>query len=51
MGRFDVKSEEKVPSEANKRGKEFDVGNNVWREAFAGTSGVPNALQVKFGCG
>ena len=31
MGRFDVKSEEKAPSDANKRGKVFGGGNNVRR--------------------
>ena len=51
MGRFDVKSEEKTPPDANKRGKVFSGGNNVWREAFAGTSKALNALQVKFNCG
>ena len=51
MGRFDVKSEEKVLSDANKRGKGFDGGNNIRRKAFAGTSEALNALQVKFDCG
>ena len=46
-----MKSEEKTPSEVNKRGKGFGGGNNVWREAFAGTSEALNALQVKFDCG
>ena len=32
------------------RGKGFDSGNNVWREAFAGTNEALNALQVKFNC-
>ena len=50
MGRFDVKSEEKAPSNKNKRGKGFGGGNNVRREAFAGTSNALNALQVKFDC-
>ena len=50
MGRFGVKSEEKAPSDSNKRGKGFNGGNNVWREAFAGTSEALNALQVKFNC-
>ena len=44
MGRFDVKSEEKAPSEANKRGKGFSGRNNVWREASAGTREALNAL-------
>ena len=51
MGRFDVKNEEKTPSDANKRGKEFNGENNVQREAFAGSSMVLNTLQVKFDCG
>ena len=51
MGRFNVKSEEKTPSDANKIEKGFDGGNNVWREDFAGTSEALNALQVKFDCG
>ena len=51
MGRFDVKSKEKAPSDANKRGKGFGSGNNVRREAFAGTSEALNTLQVKFDCG
>ena len=51
MGRFDVKNEEKAPSDANKRGKGFGGGNNFWREAFCGTSEALNALQVKFDCG
>ena len=50
MGRFDVKSEEKTPSDANKRGKGFVGGNNIRREDFAGTSEALNALQVKFDC-
>ena len=50
MGRFNVKSEEKTPSDANKIEKGFDGGNNVWREAFAETSEALNALQVKFDC-
>ena len=50
MGRFDVKSEEKAPSDANKSGKRFGGGNNVWRKDFAGTSKALNALQVKFDC-
>ena len=51
MGIFDVKNEEKAPSDANKSGKVFGGGNNVSREAFAGTSKALNALQVKFDCG
>ena len=51
MGRFGVKNEEKAPSDANKKGKGFDGGNNVRREAFAGTSEAMNVLQVKFYCG
>ena len=50
MRRFDVRSEEKAPSDANKRGKGFGGRNNVWREAFDGTSEALNALQVKFYC-
>ena len=46
-----MKSEEKTPPDANKRGKGFGGGNNVWRESFAGTSKVLNLLQVKFDCG
>ena len=48
MGRFDVKNEEKAPSDASKRGKGFVRGNTVWREAFSGTSEALNALQIKF---
>ena len=48
MGRFNVKNEEKAPSDANKRGKGFGGGKNFWREDFAGTSEALNALQVKF---
>ena len=51
MGNFDVKSKENTPSDANKRGKVFGGGNNVWREAFSRTSEALNALQVKFNCG
>ena len=51
MGRLDVKSEEKAPSDANKRGKGFDGKNNVRRKAFSGTSEALNALQVKFNSG
>ena len=51
MGRFDVKSEEKTLSDANKRGKGFDSRNNVRREAFSRTSEALNVLQVKFNCG
>ena len=51
MGRFDVKSEENTPSDANKRGKGFGGGNNVQKEAFAGTSEALNALQVQLNCG
>ena len=46
-----MKSEEKTPSDANKRGKGFGGGNNVRREAFAGTREALNVLQVKFDCG
>ena len=46
-----MKSEDKTPSDGNKRGKGFDGGNNVRRETFAETSKLLNALQVKFGCG
>ena len=45
-----MKSEEKTLSDAKKNGKGFGDGNNVQREAFSGTSEVPNALQVKFDC-
>ena len=48
MGRFDVKNEEKAPSDTNKRGNRFSSGNTVRREGFAGTSEALNALQVKF---
>ena len=51
MGRFDVKSKEKTPSDANKRGKGFGGRNNVRREAFSGTRMALNAVQVKFDCG
>ena len=51
MGRFDVKSEVKAPSDENKRGKRFGGGNNVRREVFSGTSAALNALQIKFNCG
>ena len=51
MGNFDVRNEEKAPSDANKRGKGFVGGNNVRREAFAGTSEALNKLRVKFDCG
>ena len=51
MGSFDVKNEDKDPSDANKRGKGFGSGNTVRREYFAGTSEALNALQVKFYCG
>ena len=50
MGRFNVKNEEKAPTDENKRGKGFGGGNNVRREAFTGTSKALNALQVKFNC-
>ena len=46
-----MKSEEKTPSDVNKRGKVFGGGNNVRREAFYGTSEALNMLQVKFDCG
>ena len=48
MGRFDVKNEDKAPSDANKRGKVFGSGNTIWREDFDGTSEALNMLQVKF---
>ena len=48
---IDVKSEEKTPSDANKRGKGFGGRNNVRREYFSGTSKALNALQVKSDCG
>ena len=51
IGRFDVKNEEKTPSDANKRGKGFGSRNIIWREAFAGMSEALNALKVKFDCG
>ena len=43
MGRLDIKSEEKAPSDANKRGKGFGGGNNVRRKAFSSlfTSNLP----------
>ena len=46
-----MKSKEKTPLDANKRGKGFGGRNNVWREAFASTSDALNAVQVKFDCG
>ena len=48
MGRFDVRSKEKALSDAKKRGNGFGGVNNVWREAFAGTSKALNVLQLKF---
>ena len=51
MGSFDVKNEEKAPSDANRRGKGFGGRNNVRRESFAVTSKALNAMQVKFDCG
>ena len=48
--RFDVKSEEKAPSDANNRGEGFGSGKIIRREAFSGTSEALNALQVKFDC-
>ena len=51
IGRFDVKSEKKTPSDSKKRGKGFGGGNNVWRESFAKLSNALNVLQVKFDCG
>ena len=51
MGKFDVKSKDKTPSDANKREKGFGGGNNARREAFSGTGKVLNALQFKFDCG
>ena len=50
MGRFNVNNEEKVLSNAYKRGNGFGGRNNVFREAFVGTSKALNALQVKFDC-
>ena len=44
MGIFDVKNEEKAPLDAIKRGKGFGSGNNVRREALAGTSEALNVL-------
>ena len=46
-----MKSKEKTPSDANKRGKGFGGRNNIRREAFAGTREALNTLQVKFDCG
>ena len=51
MERFDVKNEERAPSDANKREKGFDSGNTVRREYFSGSSKSLKALQVKFDCG
>ena len=51
MGKFDVKNEEKPPSDANKKGRGFGSGNTVRSKYFAGTSEALNALQVKFDCG
>ena len=50
MVRFDVKNEEKAPSDTKKIGKGFGSGNTVRREAFAGMSEALNTLQVKFDC-
>ena len=47
MGRFDVKNEEKTPSDANTKGKVFGSGKTDRREYFSGTSKALNALQVK----
>ena len=51
MGIFDVKNEEKAPLDTKNREKGFGGRNNVWREAFLGTSKALNALQFKFNCG
>ena len=51
MGKSDVKTEEKAPSDANRKGRGFISRNIVWREAFVGTSEALNTLQVKFDCG
>ena len=48
MGIFDVKNEEKVPSDANKKGNGFGGRNNIQRGAFSGTSEALNTLKVKF---
>ena len=50
MGGFDVKNEDKAPSDVNKGGKGFGSGKTVLRKDFAGTSEVLNELQVKFDC-
>ena len=46
-----MKSKDKVPSDANKKGKGFGSGNTIQREDFAGTSKALTGLQVKFDCG
>ena len=46
-----MKNEEKMPSDANKKGRGFGSGNTVWRSNFAGTSEALNAIQVKFNYG
>ena len=51
MGKFDLKNEEKAPSEASKKGRGFSSGNTVQREAFSGKIEALNSLQVKFKCG
>ena len=51
MGKFDLKNEEKAPSEESKKGRGFSSGNTVQREAFSGNIEALNSLQVKFNCG
>ena len=46
-----MKTAEKAPSDANRKGRGFIISNIVWREAFVGTSEALNTLQVKFDCG
>ena len=46
-----MKNEEKMPSDANKKGRGLGSGNTVWREAFADMSETIKAMQVKFDCG
>ena len=45
-----MKNEEKMPLDANKKGRVFGSGNTVSRADFAGTSKALNAIQVKFDC-
>ena len=51
MGEFEVKTEEKGPAGANRKGRRFASGHDVRREEFVGTIEALNMLQVKFDCG